>query len=113
MKLKNYKELFEKYEDTDYDDESYYNDDDYLFGRPDSSKKVTKDEEDEFIEKAKNFTTHAKSNSVTQEIPIEPKPSVEVKVIPKPVVLQQKYVIEPKPELTKVILNVEVYYFYQ
>jgi hypothetical protein len=23
MKLKNYKELFEKYEDTDYDDESY------------------------------------------------------------------------------------------
>ncbi len=64
-----------------------------------------KDEEDEFIEKAKNFTTHAKSNSVTQEIPIEPKPSVEVKVIPKPVILQQKYVIEPKPELTKVILN--------
>ena len=49
MKLKNYKELFEKYEDTDYDDESYYNDDDYLFGRPDSSKKVTKDEEDELI----------------------------------------------------------------
>jgi hypothetical protein len=50
MKLKNYKELFEKYEDTDYDDESYYNDDDYLFGRPDNSKKVTKeDEEDELI----------------------------------------------------------------
>lgn len=49
MKLKNYKELFEKYEDTDYDDESYYNDDDYLFGRPDSSKKVNKDEEDELI----------------------------------------------------------------
>jgi hypothetical protein len=50
MKLKNYKELFEKYEDTDYEDESYYNDDDYLFGRPDNSKKVTKeDEEDELI----------------------------------------------------------------
>ena len=49
MKLKNYKELFEKYEDTDYDDESYYNDDDYLFGIPDTSKKVTKDEEDELI----------------------------------------------------------------
>ena len=39
MKLKNYKELFEKYEDTDYEDESYYNDDDYLFGRPSHSKK--------------------------------------------------------------------------
>jgi hypothetical protein len=47
MKLKNYKELFEKYEDTDYEDESYYNDDDYLFGRPSHSKKGTEEEEDE------------------------------------------------------------------
>ena len=49
MKLKNYKELFEKYEDTDYEDESYYNDDDYLFGRPSHSKKGTEEEEDEQI----------------------------------------------------------------
>ena len=49
MKLKNYKELFEKYEDDDYDDESYYNDDDYLFGRPSHTKKVTEEEQDEQI----------------------------------------------------------------
>lgn len=49
MKLKNYKELFEKYEDTDYEDESYYNDDDYLFGRPSHSKKGTEEEEEEMI----------------------------------------------------------------
>jgi hypothetical protein len=47
MKLKNYKELFEKYEDTDYEDESYYNDDDYLFGRPSHSKKGTEEEEED------------------------------------------------------------------
>jgi hypothetical protein len=47
MKLKNYKELFEKYEDTDYDDESYYNEDEYLFGRPNHSKKGTEEDEDE------------------------------------------------------------------
>ena len=49
MKLKNYKELFEKYEDTDYEDESYYNDDDYLFGRPSHSKKGTEEDDDEQI----------------------------------------------------------------
>ena len=55
MKLKNYKELFEEYEDNDddesyyNDDESYYNDDDYLFGRPSHSKKGTEEEEDEQI----------------------------------------------------------------
>jgi len=58
-----------------------------------------KDEEDDFIEKAKTFTTNAK----IQEIPIAPKPLVEVKVIPKPLV--QEKLIEPKSELTKVILN--------
>ena len=47
MKLKNYKELFEKYEDTDYEDESYYNDDDYLFGRPSHSKKGTEEDDDD------------------------------------------------------------------
>ena len=47
MKLKNYKELFEKYEDTDYDDESYYNEDEYLFGRPNHSKKVTEEDEED------------------------------------------------------------------
>ena len=64
-----------------------------------------KDEEDDFIEKAKTFTTNAK----IQEIPIVPNPIVEVKVIPKPVIPQDKLVqeklIEPKSELTKVILN--------
>jgi len=60
-----------------------------------------KDEEDEFIEKAKTFTANAKS----QEVAILPKPAIEVKVIPKPVVQQEKVVLEPKPELTKVILN--------
>jgi hypothetical protein len=58
-----------------------------------------KDEEDDFIEKAKTFTTNAKNH----EIPIVPKSLVEVKVIPKPVV--QEKLIEPKSELTKVILN--------
>ena len=47
MKLKNYKELFEEYEDTDYEDESYYNDDDYLFGRPSHSKKGTEEDDDD------------------------------------------------------------------
>jgi hypothetical protein len=63
-----------------------------------------KDEEDDFIEKAKTFTTNAK----IQEIPIVPKPIVEVKVIPKPVVqekLVQEKLLEQTPELTKVILN--------
>jgi len=46
MKLKNYKELFEEYEDND-DDESYYNDDDYLFGRPSHSKKGTEEDDDD------------------------------------------------------------------
>ena len=59
-----------------------------------------KDEEEEFIEKAKTFSIHAKN----QEIPIIPKAAVEVKVIPKPVVIQEK-IVEPKSELTKVILN--------
>lgn len=44
MKLKNYKELFEEYEGQD-EDESYYNDDDYLFGRPNISKKKVEEEE--------------------------------------------------------------------
>ena len=53
MKLKNYKELFEEYEDNDddesyyNDDESYYNDDDYLFGRPSHSKKGTEEDDDD------------------------------------------------------------------
>jgi len=58
-----------------------------------------KDEEDDFIEKAKTFTTNAK----IQEATILPKAPLEVKVIPKPVV--QEKLVEPKPELTKVILN--------
>jgi len=64
-----------------------------------------KDEEDDFIEKAKSFTATAK----IQEVTILPKPSLEVKVIPKPVLqeklVQQEKLVEPKPELTKVILN--------
>ena len=53
MKLKNYKELFEEYEDNDddesyyNDDESYYNEDDYLFGRPSHSKKGTEEDDDD------------------------------------------------------------------
>lgn len=45
MKLNNLK-YFEKYgsPDDDFDDESYYNDDEYLFGRPSHSKKNLDDE---------------------------------------------------------------------
>ena len=69
-----------------------------------------KDEEEEFIEKAKTFSIHAKNQEIpiipkaAVEVKVIPKPAVEVKVIPKPVVIQEK-VVEPKSELTKVILN--------
>lgn len=59
MKLDNYKK-FEYYTGQDYDDESYYDeDDDSMYGRPYYGKKSKSKEEDEYEQEIKNSSKYS------------------------------------------------------